>query len=303
MSDTIKKQRSKHVISYLTSLWIMVLAAVFAWQALQYRGIVSRLAEWQYYRFDYYYPGITFFLLCLIFSLPLFLIRLLLRRQRSADEQPLSDVETGTLLLGKLRRQQYILSGAAVISGVIAVAVFIASLFLPGNEPNVQRIEAARQGQGGIAEGRTELVGYADMQSVVRFDMWALLAWQREYIAPVRAYAGDKGPARFFVHVRGTGNPQSPFEPIMSGVLKKDALPGDVYILYQQNMQPGTKNTWLLYKDRDQLSWRHRMVAAQMAILAAISGIVAWLIKRRRKRLSVALREAPLAVQDAPLAG
>lgn len=284
--DELKRQ--KRVVGAISASWFGALAALFAWQAYMYRGIVERLAEWQYDVLGHYYPGTTLFLLCLFFSLPLLVMLFILRRRWKRKAAEANDPPTIALRHSLWLQRACTL--VAIVAGVVAVASFGLAFLMPGDTGRVSYIDATKPYAGVVTEGRAALSGPVDLDALVKFDQQALLIRRRLHFAPMRG-EGDERPARFFVEVLERADLEIPFVPQMSGVLKSDYLPGDVRRLYKNVRYPVAKETYLLYRDASRLRWPYYMVAAQLAVVALIFAGVAWLESRRRRRISAKMDE------------
>src|SRR5688572_7403801 len=87
--------------------WIAVVSLFFLFQALDYRGIVALLAEWQFLHFKRYWPTLTFLAVTTLFSAPLILAVWLLRvRQRRDEGLGPARVDDGRIMRSRLGRLQ-----------------------------------------------------------------------------------------------------------------------------------------------------------------------------------------------------
>lgn len=288
--DGLKRQ--KRVVGTISTLWIVALAGLFAWQAVHYRGIVEMVAEWQYNVLNHYYPGITFLLLCLFFSLPLLVMLVILwRRWRKKAE---AERDPAIAVLGHSRRLIRLCKGTAFVAIVVAgVSLLLISLLPLGAGPT-RKIDLAAAKRAVVIEGKAMIVGPVDMDALVQFDEQALLFHRRLYFAPVR-FRDENGrlPARFFVEVRELAHLRERFVPVMTGVLKEDSLPGDVRRLYQNIRYPIAPRTFMLYFSADQLRWRYYMIAAQMTVVALLFLLAAYLETGRFRRIEKELNARP----------
>lgn len=277
--------RQKRVTGWIAMVWLGAVAALFAWQASAYRGFVEVLAEWQYARLGHYYPGITFVLLCLFFSIPLLILIVLLWRRWKRQEAKIADLRAE--VLGFSRRLQRFCAVTAFLAAGVAFGSLMVGLLLPGDGGPTRVVDVrALQPNAVVPEGRATLRGSADLNAIVRFDEQALLMHRRLYFAPLTSEGGTaEKPARFFVEVREMAHLKAPFVPVMSGVLVHGALPGDVRNLYRSAQLPLDDRPWLLYRNAAQLRWRYFMIAAQLGVVAILLGVAARFEARRRRRL------------------
>lgn len=282
--------RQKRTASIVSALWLTLLGGLFVWQATQYRGVVELLAEWQYRVLDHYYPGITIALLCLFFSFPLLAMLLILwRRWRRKAEQTGDPVG---LMLAASRRLQRLCTFLALTAGGVVMAVFLLARMLPSEGMPVHLIDVRSAQAAVIPEGSASVIGPVDMGALVRFEEKVLLFHRRIYFAPVRyRLHGQAQPARVFVQVDERADLLRQFVPVMSGVLARGVLPGDVDQLYRNIRYPVVERPYLLYKDSGALRWRYHMLMAQMGIVALLFGLAAWREARRRRRIEKRVAE------------
>lgn len=284
--------RQKRVTGWITALWLGTVMALFGWQASAYRGFVEVLAEWQYARLGHYYPGITFVLLCLFFSIPLLVVVVVLWRRWKRQDSNSPDPRAA--VLGFSRRLQRFCAIAALLAAGVALGSLMVALLLPGEGGQARIVDiGALKPDAVVPEGRATLRGSADLNAIVRFDEQALLMHRRLYFAPLVSGGNTGGsPAHFFVEVREMAHLKSPFVPVMSGVLARDALPGDVRSLYRGARFELADRPWLLYRSAAQLRWRYYMIAAQLGVVAILLGLAARFEARRRRRLEKRLEAA-----------
>ena len=281
--DTDELDREKRQAGLVSMLWIGGVAAIFGWQAIYYRGLIERAAEWQYRVIGHYYPGLTFLALCLVFSLPLLAVLLILRRRWRG--KGLEGQDPGAAAVDASRRLQLLWMLVAILIGGSAAASLLYGALLPGDGGAPYVVDVAKGGTARVHEGAAIVRGVVDLDAVSRFEERALLVHRRLNIAPVRMGEQDNTPARFFVEVRETPHLATPFVAVTRGVLRRNSLPGEVRRLYQSIRYPVDRTTWLLYRDAGRLRWRPYMVAAQLAVVALAFALAAWLEGRRKRRL------------------
>lgn len=276
--------RQKRTASIVSALWLALIGGMFVWQAAQYRGVVELLAEWQYRVLDSYYPGITIALLCLFFSVPLLVLLLILwRRWRRQNERAGDPV---AVMLDASRRLQRLCTFLALTAGGVAVVVWLLARLLPSEGMPVHLIDVRSAQAAVIPEGSASVVGPVDLGALVRFEEKVLLFHRRLYFAPVRyRLHGKTLPARVFVQVEERADLPKQFLPVMSGVLARGVLPGDVDQLYRNIRYPVVERPWLLYRDSGTLRWRYHMLSAQMCVVALLFALGAWREGRRRRRI------------------
>lgn len=179
------------------AIWALVVAIYFLWEALAYRGVFARLAEFQISRFGAYAPLVTYMLLCALAVIPvLILLWLIGSRNPEADDLG-ALVETR---LGQAQRLRSVLKALAVTALLVAggFAVY-ASVFLPGQTGRMQTIAVSEVGALEVAEGPARLVG-GELGTIVYFGHDWYISDERMAFAPYRPAGGD-GVSRLFVEL------------------------------------------------------------------------------------------------------
>ncbi|MCW2381610.1 hypothetical protein [Sphingobium sp. B2D3C] len=305
--DRVSKQLNLAV--RLLGFWIALVSLFFLFQALDYRGLIARLAEWQFLHFDRYWPTLTFVAVTALFSAPLIAAVWLLRtRQRRTESFGPARQDDLRIVKGRLARLQGFFAGVCVGSLLAAVIVLILRLQLPSDEGTPRSIVVGSPDAIAPVEGRAVITGSIDLRETAQFNEDLLLVKRSLYFAPVRSGPDDRSPLRYFVEVRRNDVPEGyhpitfpkdedlvrvwrfrlshlVFTPYLDGVLRREALPGEIVNLYRHAGYDVEDDNFVLFSGLDKLTWRYNVLAAEFGISALISGLAAFIFGRRRRQV------------------
>jgi hypothetical protein len=254
---------------------------------------------------------LTFIAVTTLFALPLLLLVWVLRMRQRRDER-LGDArfDNQRIMIGRLGRLQGLFSGIAIGSILAAVISLLLILGLPGTGDTARSIVVGSPAALAPPEGKSTITGYVDLAETAQFNENLLLVKRTLYFAPVRASAGERAPIKYFVEVRRDDLRNKNFHeiefpkdkdkvhawrfrvrdiqftPYLSGVLRKDGLPGEIVNLYRYAGYEVSEPNYVLFRSRGRLTWRYFVIAAQFAISAIVASLVGLLFARRRKALA-----------------
>lgn len=299
----------------LLGVWVVLVGLFFLFQALDYRGIIAQLAEWQFLHFDRYWPTLTFVAMTSLLCAPLLVAIWLLRvRQRRDESFGPARVDDGRIVRGRLERLQGFFTGVAAGSVIAAVIVLILRLQLPTDEGSPRSIVMGSPDAIAPVEGRAVLTGTVDLRETAQFNENLLLVKRTLYFAPLRNGPGDTSPLRYFVEVRRTdvqGHydkidfpegedlvhawrfrvPGIEFTPYMNGMLRRRALPGEIANLYRYVGYRVDRDNYVLFSSLDRLTWRYYVLAGEFGFSAILSGIAAFIFHRRKRSVTERLKD------------
>ena len=303
----------------LLGFWIAVVSLFFLFQALDYRGIIARLAEWQFLHFDRYWPTLTFVAVTALFSTPLIIAVWLLRvRQRRTESFGPARTDDLRIVKGRLARLQGFFAGICAGSLLAAVIVIILRLQLPSEEGTPRSVVVGSPDAIAPVEGRTVITGAVDLRETSQFNEDLLLVKRTLYFAPVKSGPDAQEPLRYFVEVRRndiTGDfhpiefPKEEdlvrvwrfqlshlvFTPYMNGILRRQALPGEIVNMYRHAGYRVEDDNYVLFSNIGKLTWRYNVLAAEFGISAIISAIAAFIFGRRRRAVKERLNREEIA--------
>jgi len=293
-------------------IWAGIISSFFLWQAFSYAGIVNKLAEWQFHLFEKYYPVITYSLVIIFFSLPLLIVISILaitRKKRPDQHEDAQDpaqgagqtndqdsgiaeteAEKSVHSARRLRRFLAWASACMVLFAVISVGL---SFLVPEMRGPIQQITLERGQRDPVnpREGYSAISGAIDGQMAARFGENMTLDKQYIYFAPIRSSSMRQGAVRYFTEIIPTGDRAKPFDVPAKGILRRNALPGEIEQLYLNIGMKIDKPYYVLYTSPSPVKWRYYRYAMQFGLIAALFAIFAYLERRRIKKLLKQIEE------------
>lgn len=289
-------------------------------QSIFYRGLVSRLAEWQFHLFGNYFPILTMVIPILLLTLLLLLILWLvfrIRRKKEEDQPELTLSEQAKRALGKTKRAMlsfFVLSGLSILAVLVTLLLVFS---LPNDSGKAQNIDVGSLPFSEPKEGAAKLNGALDWQKLATIKRDLVLAKQRTYFIPIVSRLADRKSTRYFVQVfrpefvlprnRLPGRAperdhlleQGRIIPTkdgpsgsVSGVLRQDGLPDEIVLLYQKAGVEVHPDHYVLYRDTSDLSWPYWGAFWQFLILAIGALLIGLFQRRQLKRLQKGFAEA-----------
>ncbi len=260
-----RRIRPRHVIAG----WAVFVALLLLWQVVAYRGLMALAAEWEFDTFGRYYPALTYVALVVLLASPL----LWLLRGRAAD--------AGTPGLDFIRVLAAIASASAV--GSILAALTMAAQ--PDQAGAAARVTIGSAASLAPAEGATVLVGDVVGDRVAGLSENLFVARRSFRFVPVRAPGVRDGAIRFFAEVAADNTvAAAQREGALTGILKRDALPGELVRLFRYAGFEVAADYHVLFARRDSLQWPYRVLAVELLLVALLSGIGALGLHLRRER-------------------
>lgn len=273
------------------SLWLAVVASFLLWQAARYRGIMSLVGEWQFNAFGRQYPTFNYVLLVFLLCLPGYLL-FLRPRERGADERP------GAALLRSARTFLKAIFGAAAGLAATTLIILVAMLFLPRSSGEVQRIDLGRATPTVVREGPAVVSGAILYQRTAGFDVDVLLAQRTFRFAPIVGPRDDPEDVRFFVQLAPVDDRTRGGVASMSGVLKRNGLPGEIVRLFRYAGFNLEEPHYVLFAEPAAMRWPYLSAMVQVAIGAGLALVVGLLQRRRVVRIDRGVH-APASAQTA----
>jgi hypothetical protein len=289
----MKSPGSHRILKRLVSVWTALFATYFMWEALTYRGLFARLAEFQIAKFGAYAPLLTYLVLVAILVVPALIILWFVTRSTSNDADPDSE---RVLRIGQARRIRAVLAvvGVTVLAVALGFAVF-AGWFLPGQSGKLQTIAISDVGTVEITEGPARLVG-GELGTIVYFGQDWFIGEERMAFAPYRPSGGSDGLARVFVELDAKNRAELKAmaqRPAWSGIIVEGALPGTARALFSYIGVGVATPHYTLYRTEYDLKVRYWLQAVQWAMLAGFIGLLVLLQSRKIRRLEK--DQAPIA--------
>jgi hypothetical protein len=288
-SETPSRPR-RRLWGRLVYLWLLLAAALCFWQVVAYRSLVERIADWQFGLFGTYFPSLTYLVMLLIAGIPIG-IYFVLRWREARRASPIES--GGGRAIATATRWMRAFFGLAALAGVAAVAVLITT---PGDNSEaaaVQQVDTSRITLTDIVEGKSELTGNTDYSHIAGFGQDLFVTQYNTFFAPVSYRTeGGIGP-RFFVELKRIPGDAPRFVSPGVGVLRKNALPGEIAALYRSTGMKVAEPHYVLFQSDQFQRWRHFVLAGQLALTTVIFALFGFWQRRRAKRLRSDGRSTP----------
>jgi hypothetical protein len=271
--------------------WIAIVTAYFLVEAATYTGLYRWLAELQLWRWFFYLPMQTLFLLVAFFSLPALVVLLILRRRRRKEMRP------ETLAKSAMRFAERLMKGlfaVSVLFGLIAAGVLAFAFFgLPSGD-GYARVHAVGEAEREMpTEGSTQLIGTSPGRVGVYGTYW-MLGYKHIGFAPAASSVGLRG-VRYFVEVPADRNglyPRFTTATTWTGILVEGGLPGAMQRLFRANGYIIPQRYYTLYQSEASMRivWLVRVV--QFAVVALLFLGFAFWQRRNVSRMRGPVSEA-----------
>jgi hypothetical protein len=263
----MRSQSLTRLVSLVAQVWTLVFGLYFLWEALAYRGLFGRLAEFQIGRFGSYVPLLTYLFLFTIAVVPAWIIAWFFARRHEED---LDLAALLSLRISQARKLRVLLVALATASFSVAVGFAIFALwFLPGQNGELRTITASEFGAVPIQEGPTRIVG-GELGTVIFFGQDWFIGDDRMAFSPYRPVADSKGLARVFVQLETTGTRDRESivqRPVWSGIIVEGGLPGTVRVLFNYIGVGISDPYYTLYQNEYALKIRFWLQAIQWVFL------------------------------------
>ncbi len=285
--DDGNNRKTRRTEMRLLALWAIIVSAFFLWQTILYKGIAGRLAEWQFARFDTYFPTLTLLALVALFTLP-FLALLALKRRLSTSKTEMSSRSKAIAAGGSFLRILYGLTFMAFLASIVTMLLM---LRLPSEGGSVQQIKLTARYDATPNEGPTNLIGAIDYRHVAKLEENLGPIKRDTYFAPIVASGSKPTQIDYFVEVTPSKDNPGAFMSVGAGILRRNSLPGELVSLYRKSGYAVARPHYVLHKSVEAMQWPFVIVAVQYAVTGLILLIVALLYRRHRNRLKDNLSE------------
>ncbi len=280
-----------------------------------YKGLISRLAEWQFNRFGTYFPVLTIAIpIAIIVGLVLLVLWLLARANRRSQANdadgaaiavPLEERRAAALRSARLGMRAF--SALAIASGIGALATIASIIGLPAMAGTQQAISVGALPFAVPREGPAKLSGTLEWQRMARFDQGVVLANKTIYVVPVVGAPGPRASVRYFAQVYRSefevpnnrphdsipenrrvwesGRVDPKVTTPISGTLRAGGLPDELVYLYRKaglNVHP---DHYVLFRDGGSMRWPYVLYTAGFILMGLASLLVALFHRRQTRRL------------------
>lgn len=268
------------------AIWTAVVSLFLLWEATSYSGVMSLIGEWQFNAIGRHYPTFNYVVLVFVLLLPGYLLFMRPRRVEAADRSDQAMLRSALVFLRAA-------TATAITLAVGMLVMLIALLLLPRDSGPRQLIDLARPVPSALAEGPTTLTGQVLYERTAGFDQDMLIARKQFRFTPVVAPGFNGDNLKFFVQLPpedgSIAGAAAPVSTPLSGVLKRNGLPGEVLRLFRYAGFEIDDPPYVLFVEPGAMRWPYLALLVQFligAFLAAIVGNVQW---RRYRRIDKAV--------------
>lgn len=283
--------------------YVLILAALAIFLAVgtwSYEGLIYWLAEWQFDKFGRYFPSFTIVLLLALAAILLIIARMIWRRvQRKregqlADDEQTSADQTGAdqtgadqardaRALGQMGFARRFFSVFTALAFTAGLGTFIHYLQLPRPTKAVTTINLASSAPSQLNEGSVVIRGIQAIGPIARTSEDITFDRSSVYLVPVGQTRLENGSAaaNLFVQVLGSARRDVPTE--VSGVLRRNALPSEVAVMYRAAGFPVMSDSSVVFLDA-QASRKPSLNVLITCFALALIGALFALVARRRER-------------------
>lgn len=271
-------------VGRITALWAAIVLAVLTWQAVTYRGLVARAAEWEYARIGTYFPVATVLWLTALFTLPLVLLLGIRVRRR---ERRLTEADRGAAFaLGNARAVQKLLIGLTVAPLIVAAVLAGVAIDIRGGTPRT----VVLGGNGGV-EGPVRIRGVLRLNRLAVARPSLVMPQAPVYYAPLTVDGAAAPTLQYFAQVPQTA-PAAATPTELQGIAVKNGVPGPIRQLYLDAGYRLADPVYAVYPDVATARRPYLENLPMLLVAALVFGITAGIHRRTVRRLSREARSA-----------
>lgn len=265
--EQTRARTRRRIVTTILQLWLIAVLVFFLWEAMTYRGFYAALSEWQFDTLGNAMPILTYVALTLVFALPcIWLLK------SNGDGEGVSAKQDRADALSAAVRFRKLLSLLAAGLAIVSVGTAIYALAIPGrtDKPIPVAVDAARASPP--ESGATALTGVVMTNRIAKFHHNLLFVRRDILFAPVVASSGATGPLTYFAELPGgTASTTAGRTVTMTGILRRDGLPGPIERLYRYAGYQVGKPHFVLFASLATIRLTYFVAAAQLGIFALIA--------------------------------
>ncbi|NJS13561.1 MAG: hypothetical protein HC788_01845 [Sphingopyxis sp.] len=278
MSAIADQQHRKIGDRRLFWLWTILITAAFAvmfYQSINYTGLVHRFAEWQFARFDRYFPVLSVIGILLILYLIWELARYILRRgwrkeaELSLTMRRMSSRQSGARFL-------YL---AAIFGAVLFVATLLQWMQQPSSDGPRREVVLAAGRPTELMAGPVSVSGLRAIGPIARYSEDFLFIRRTRFLAPIGRGSGPDAPFDLFVEVDGM-DPNRDVPVKIDGILRNDALMPEIRFLYLGVNIPVAENGAVIFASPGSANRPFAVLLVEIFIFS----MILWLFGRHLRR-------------------
>ncbi|MEG3174724.1 hypothetical protein U1872_00665 [Sphingomonas sp. RB3P16] len=276
MATTQRKRDQRQLVTGGIIAWAILISLFFLWESVNYSGAMALLAEWQFNVFGSFYPSATYLVLIALLASPGLLLFLRVRKRESDQRLGLATLRSAIVF-----RRVLLGTGAACLAAAAATLLLI--LTLPTSVGPPQRIDLARPVISLPSEGPSTIDGAILYDRVAAFNEDVIVAHHNVRYAPIVAPGSSSTTLQFFVELPPETAPRATGTTSMTGVLKRDGLPGEIVRLYRYAGFTVEPPYYVLFASDHEMRWPYIELAIELGIGALVFLVFgAWQHRRVR---------------------
>ena len=280
--------RWRHVRFWLSAAAILIIFAFMFYQSVNYIGLMYRLAEWQFARFDRYFPVLTIIGLLLLLYLVWEAVRYVLRRGwRKLPEDTLHRRRIAARRSGAL-----FLQVTAAVAALLMVGTALQWLRQPATDGPRARIALASGKSAAISPGPVEIAGVRAIGPIARYSEDFLFLRRTRYLAPIGRGGTTTTAFNLFAEVRGM-DPERDVPETITGILRTDALMPEIRMLYIEADFTVAPESAIVFATPASAHRPFVVLLLELAAFAALALGFARHLKRSAARQEAALQDQP----------
>jgi hypothetical protein len=275
-----RKQRAK---VGLLAAWAAIITVIFLWQLVRYSGFVAFAAEWQFGVLGHAYPLISFLVPIVLLVSPGLILFSRVRKRKSEARLAGATIRSAIAF-------QRMLFGVAASFGIGALIFLIASLNIVTNPDLAQRIDLAQPVISVPAEGQATLTGSIIYTQTAALDQNLILIRKSQRFAPIVPPGTAANDLQFFVELPVSANPEALRDiSSMSGILQRNALPGELIRLYRYAGFRVEQPYYVLFLNKAAIAWPQQRMAIALLLISLVFGVLGLLQRRRLRQIEARL--------------
>lgn len=276
--------RWRRVRFWLSALAILLIFALMFYQSVNYVGLMYRFAEWQFARFDRYFPVLSIIGLLLILYLIWEAVRYILRRGwRKLPDKTINHRRIAARYSGG--RFLYFVAGTALL---LMVGTALQWLQQPGSSGPPARIALASGASAALQAGPVEIAGVRAIGPIARYSEDFLFLRRTRYLAPIGRGGSTTAAFNLFAEVRGM-DPGRDVPETITGILRTDAMMPEIRMLYIEADFPVAPESAIIFATPASANRPFVVLLVELAAFAALAGLFGRHLRRTAAKLEGAL--------------
>jgi hypothetical protein len=291
MSDELNQpqtSRWRTVRFWLSAAAILIIFALMFYQSVNYIGLMYRFAEWQFARFDRYFPVLSIIGFLLLLYLLWEAVRYVLRRGwRKLPEETLHHRR-----IAARRSGARFLHVTAAVALLLMVGTAIQWFQQPATDGPRTRIALASGKSAAVSPGPVEIAGVRAVGPIARYSEDFLFLRRTRYLAPIGRGGNGTNAFNLFAEVRGM-DPERDVPETIGGILRTDALMPEIRMLYIEADFAVSPQSAIVFATPASANRPFVVLLLELAAFAALALGFARHLIRSAARQETALRNQP----------